>query len=75
MNGFSLIGREMMQLLSDRSRLRIYFMFVLGQFSQDSRHVRRLPCKYIPIFLQELDERAFLFDVEAGTDDCSLAFI
>jgi hypothetical protein len=29
----------------------------------------------IPIVLQELDERAFLFVVEAGTDDCSLAFI
>jgi hypothetical protein len=33
------------------------------------------PCKHIPIVLQELDERAFLFAVEAGTGDCSLAFI
>jgi hypothetical protein len=48
---------------------------VLGQLPRDSRHVRRLPCEHIPIVLQELDERAFLFIVEAGTDDCSLAFI
>jgi hypothetical protein len=64
-----------MQLLPNRSHLRIYFKFVLGQFSRDSRHVRRLPCEYIPIVLQELDERGFLFVVEAGTNDCSLAFI
>jgi hypothetical protein len=48
---------------------------VLSQLSRDSWHVRRLPCKHIPIVLQELDERAFLFVVEAGTDNCSLAFI
>jgi hypothetical protein len=75
MNDFSLIGRETMQLLSDRSRLRIYFKFVLDQFSRDSWYVRMLPCEYIPIVLQEPDERAFLFVVEAGADDCSLAFI
>jgi hypothetical protein len=50
-----------MQLLSDRSCLRIYFKFVLGQFSLDVRHVRRLPWEYISIILQELDKRAFLF--------------
>jgi hypothetical protein len=75
MNDFSLIGRETMQLLSDRSHLRIYFKFVLDQFFRDSRYVRRLPCEYIPIVLQKPDEHAFLFVVEAGTDDCSLAFI
>jgi hypothetical protein len=48
---------------------------VLGQLSRNSRHVCRLPCEHIPIVLQELDERAFLFVVEVGTDDCSLAFI
>jgi hypothetical protein len=48
---------------------------VLGQFSRESRHVHRLPCEHIPIVLQELDERAFLFIVEAGANDCSLAFI
>jgi hypothetical protein len=64
-----------MQLLPDRSCLRIHFRFVLGQFSRDSQHVRRLPCEYIPIILQEPNERAFLFVVEVGADDGSLAFI
>jgi hypothetical protein len=48
---------------------------VLGQLSRDSRHVRRLPCKHVLIVLQKLDECAFLFVVEDGTDDRSLAFI
>jgi hypothetical protein len=64
-----------MQLLSNRSRLRIHFKFVLGQFSRDSLHVRRLPCEYIMIILQELDGHTFLFVVETGADDGSLAFI
>ena len=48
---------------------------MLGQFSRDSRHICRLPCEYVSVILQEPDERAFLFVVEAGTDDFSLAFI
>ena len=27
------------------------------------------PCKDVPIFMEELDERAFLFFRQAGTDD------
>jgi hypothetical protein len=65
----------MTHVLSDWSCLRIYFEFLLGQFSRDSRHVRRLPCEHVLIVLQELDERAFLFIIEAGADDCSLEFI
>ena len=34
-----------------------------------------LPCEYIPVILQESDERAFLFVIKAGTDDGSLALI
>jgi hypothetical protein len=75
MNSFSLISRETTQLLSDQSHLRIHFKFVLGQFSRDSRYVCRLPCEYIPIILQEPNEHAFLFIVEARADDGSLAFI
>jgi hypothetical protein len=48
---------------------------VLGQLSRDSRHICRLPCEHISIVLQELDNRTFLFVVEAETDDCGLAFI
>jgi hypothetical protein len=48
---------------------------VLGQFSHDSRHIHRLPCEYVSVILQEPDERAFLFVVEAAADDGGLAFI
>jgi hypothetical protein len=65
----------MVQLLPDQPRLRVHFEFVFGQFSQDSRHVRRLPCEHVPIVLQELDKRAFLFVVEVGADNCGLALI
>jgi hypothetical protein len=64
-----------MQLLLDRPCLGIDLQFVLGQFSRDSRHIRRLPCEYVSVILQKLDERAFLFVVQAGADDGSLAFI
>jgi hypothetical protein len=46
---------------------------VLDQFCWDSWHIRRLPCKYVSVILQEPDERAFLFVFKAGTDDGSLA--
>jgi hypothetical protein len=42
---------------------------VLGQLSWDSRHICRLPCEYVSVILQKLDERAFLFVVQAGADD------
>jgi hypothetical protein len=64
-----------MQLLWNRPCLRIDLQFVLDQFSWDSRHIRRLPCKYVSVILQEPDEHAFLFVVKAGTDDSSLALI
>jgi hypothetical protein len=48
---------------------------VIDQLSRDSRHIRRLPCEYVSVILQELDERAFLFVIQAGTDDGGLAFI
>jgi hypothetical protein len=48
---------------------------VLGQFSWDSRHICRLPCEYVSVILQELDEHAFLFVIQAGADDGGFAFI
>jgi hypothetical protein len=48
---------------------------VLGQFSRDSRHIRKLPCEYVSVILQKLDERAFLFVIQARTDDSCFAFI
>jgi hypothetical protein len=48
---------------------------VLDQFSWDSWHIRRLPCEYVSVILQKLDERAFLFVIQAGTDDSRFAFV
>jgi hypothetical protein len=75
MDSFSLVGCETTQLLSNRPHLGIDLQFVLGQFSQDSRHIRMLPCEYVLVILQKLDERAFLFVIQAGADDCSLVFV
>jgi hypothetical protein len=38
--------------------------FVLNQFPRDSQLVSRLPCKDVPIFLEEFDEREFLFGIQ-----------
>jgi hypothetical protein len=35
--------------------------FMLNQFPRNSRHVSKLPCEDVPIFLEEFDERDFLF--------------
>jgi hypothetical protein len=37
---------------------------MLYQFPRNSRHVSRLPCEDVPIFLKEFDEREFLFGVQ-----------
>jgi hypothetical protein len=39
--------------------------FILNQLPRNSRHVSRLPCKDAPIFLEEFDEREFLFRIQA----------
>ena len=47
--------------LFDRLRLGVSVEMVLSEFSRDARHVRRFPCEDVPILMDELDERAFLF--------------
>jgi hypothetical protein len=37
---------------------------MLNQFPRNSRHVSRLPCEGVPIFLEEFDEREFLFGIQ-----------
>jgi hypothetical protein len=37
---------------------------MLNQFPRNSWHVSRLPCKDVPIFLEEFDEREFLFGIQ-----------
>jgi hypothetical protein len=34
------------------------------QFPRDSRHVSSLPCKVVPIFLEEFDECEFLCGIQ-----------
>jgi hypothetical protein len=38
---------------------------MLNQLSRNSRHVSRLPCEDVPIFLEEFDVRVFLFRIQA----------
>jgi hypothetical protein len=39
--------------------------FMLNQFTMDSRRGSRLPCKDVPIFLEEYDECEFLFGIQS----------
>jgi hypothetical protein len=39
--------------------------FMLNQFPRDSRHVSRLSCEDVPIFLEEFDECEFLLGIQA----------
>jgi hypothetical protein len=45
----------MAESLLDRLGLGIQMKFVLNQFLRNSRHVSRLPCEDVPIFLEEFD--------------------
>jgi hypothetical protein len=38
---------------------------MLNQFPRNSRHISRHPCEDVPIFLEESDEREFLFGIQA----------
>lgn len=64
-----------MQLLSNQICSRVDLWFVLGQFPGNVGHVRRLPSEHITIVLHEPNERAFLFDIEAGADGCRIAHV
>jgi hypothetical protein len=51
----------MVESLLDGLGQAVQMEFVLNQFPRDSRYVSRLPCKDFSIFLEEFDEREFLF--------------
>ena len=42
---------------------------MLGEFRRDTWHVFGGPCEDVSILMEEIDELAFLFAVEAGTYD------
>src|SRR4051812_6706400 len=48
---------------------------VLGEFPRDTWHVFGAPCENVPILTEEIDERAFLFAVQAVSDQDELAWV
>ncbi len=59
---------EPAEKLLDRLILGINIKSVLSEFSRYTWHARRLPCKDVPILMDELDERAFLFRIQVSAD-------
>jgi hypothetical protein len=49
--------------LLDGLDIRVEVKFLLYQLPRNSRHISRLPCGDVPIFLGEFDEREFLFGI------------
>ena len=45
---------------------------VLGELPRYTRHVMRSPCKDVLILMEELNELAFLFAAQAGSDNHEL---
>ena len=58
----------MAKKLFDRFELRINIKSVLSEFPRYTWHVGWFPCEDVPILMDELDERAFLFGIQIGTD-------
>jgi hypothetical protein len=61
--------------LSLGGSFRIDVEAVLDQLPGHSWHVRWLPCEDVAISPEEVDERVFLFGVEAGPDGGGLAAV
>ena len=54
--------------LLDQFKLGINIETVLSEFPRYTWHVRRLPCKNVPVLTDELDERTFLFRIQICAD-------
>ena len=67
-DGLASLFIEAAEKLLDWLKLGIDIESVLSEFPRYTWHVRRLPCKNVPILTDELDERAFLFGIQVGTD-------
>ena len=59
---------EVTKKLLGRFKLGLNIEIVLSEFPRYTWQVRRFPCKDVPILTDELDERAFLFWIQIGTD-------
>jgi hypothetical protein len=49
------------RLLTHRFGVSVDLQMVLDHLPRDPRHLRRFPCEYVSICLEEGDEREFLF--------------
>jgi hypothetical protein len=59
-NRLALLGGRSSKVLFDGLHRRVDMESMLGQLRGNTRHVRRLPCEYVPVLTEELDELAFL---------------
>jgi hypothetical protein len=55
---------EQTKALLDELDIWVDVKFILYQFPRNFSHVNMLPCKDVPIFLEEFDEREFLFGIQ-----------
>jgi hypothetical protein len=69
LNGLSL------RLLTHRFGVRVDLHMVLDHLPGDPRHLRRFPCEYVGICLEEGDERDFLFLLQIARDASGLGGI
>ena len=67
-NGLTPLLIEAAKELLDWLILRINIKSVISEFPRYTRHVRRFPCKDVPVLTDELDERAFLFGTQISTN-------
>ena len=67
-NGLTPLLIEATKELLDRLKLWINIKSVLNEFPWYTWHIRRFPCKDVPILTDELDERVFLYWIQVSTD-------
>jgi hypothetical protein len=63
------------RLLTHRFGIRVDLQMVLDHLPGDLRHLRRFPCEYVGICLEEGDERDFLFLLQIACDASGLGGI
>jgi hypothetical protein len=63
-NGLPLLCSRSTEMLLHRFCFRVNSQTVLSQLPGYTWHVGWLPCKDVPVFMEELDERGILFAVE-----------
>ena len=67
-NCFSLLDGGLSEMFLDWFYFLVDSKTMLSQSPGYTWHVRRFPCKDVPVLTEELDERFFLFGVECCGD-------